>query len=92
MLLPDPPAALRHVRTLLGPTGASTSPRPSSTALARRETLKPLLRPHDDRFGRVTYEPDFRRALAAGGKTIEALEVLNEGPRRSGVLAVSRPT
>ena len=55
------------------------------------ETLKPLLRLLTTiDFGRVTYEADFRRALTAGGETIEAFELLNQGPRRSGALAVSR--
>jgi len=94
MLLPDPPAALRHVRSLLIPDGriyfTQTFEHTPSRAV---ETLKPLLRLLTTiDFGRVTYEADFRRALAAGGETIEAFEVLNEGTRRSGALAVSRPT
>ena len=94
MLLPDPPAALRHVRSLLVPDGriyfTQTFEHTPSRAV---ETLKPLLRLLTTiDFGRVTYEADFRRALAAGGETIEAFEVLNEGPRRSGALAVSRAT
>jgi SAM-dependent methyltransferase len=83
MLLPDPPAALRHVRSLLVPDGriyfTQTFEHTPSRAV---ETLKPLLRLLTTiDFGRVTYEADFRRALAAGGETIEAFEVLNEGPR-----------
>ena len=94
MLLPDPPAALRHVRSLLTPGArlyfTQTFEHEPSRAIER---LKPLLRLVTTiDFGRVTYEADFRRALAAGGETIEAFEVLNEGPRRSGALAVSRPT
>ena len=55
--------------------------------------LKPLLRLVTTiDFGRVTYERDFRRALADGGMTLEALEVLDGGGRRSGVLAVAAPT
>ena len=90
----DPPAALRHVRSLLVPDGriyfTQTFEHTPSRAV---ETLKPLLRLLTTiDFGRVTYGADFRRALAAGGETIEAFEVLNEGTRRSGAPAVSRPT
>ena len=93
MLLPDPPAALRHVRSLLVPGGPifftqTFEHRPSRAV----ETLKPLLRLLTTiDFGRVTYEADFRRALTAGGETIESFEILNQGPRRSGALAISRP-
>src|SRR5205085_5266508 len=69
MLLPDPPAALRHVRSLLAPAAriyfTQTFEHSPSRAV---ETLKPLLRLLTTiDFGRVTYEADFRRALAAGG-------------------------
>ena len=91
MLLPDPPAALRHVRALLAPAAASTSPRPSSTTVRAPSSGSSrclrLVTTID--FGRVTYESDFRRALAGGGVEIEKLEVLHGGPRRSAVLAVA---
>lgn len=92
MLLPDPPAALRHVRGLLTPAGRIYFTQTFEHAPSRLvERLKPLLRHLTTiDFGRVTYEADFRRALAAGGEAIEAFEVLNAGPRRSGALAVSR--
>jgi SAM-dependent methyltransferase len=93
MLLPDPPAALRHVATLLAP-GATlyftqTFEHRRSTSIER---LKPLLRKLTTiDFGRVTYEADFRRTLAAGGVTVESIETLHPGRRRSGVLAVAHP-
>jgi SAM-dependent methyltransferase len=92
MLLPDPPAALRHVRSLLAPGGRIYFTQTFEHAPSRAvETLKPLLRLFTTiDFGRVTYEADFRRALAAGGETVEAFETLNAGARRSGALAVSR--
>ena len=93
MLLPDPPAALRHVGTLLGPGGrmyfTQTFEHERSRAL---EMLKPLLRMVTTiDFGRVTYEAGFRAALIDGGAVLEALEVLDAGRRRSAVLAVARP-
>jgi SAM-dependent methyltransferase len=92
MLLPDPPLALRHVRSLLAPGGRIYFTQTFEHAPSRAvETLKPLLRLLTTiDFGRVTYEADFRRALASAGEAIEAFDTLNEGPRRSGVLAVSR--
>ena len=93
MLLPDPPAALRHVRSLLAPGGriyfTQTFEHHPSWLVERLKPLLHLLTTID--FGRVTYEEDFRRALADGGEAVEAFEVLNAGARRSGALAVSRP-
>ena len=93
MLLPDPPAALRHVRTLLTPDAVvyftQTFEHERSRAM---ELLKPLLRLVTTiDFGRVTYEDEFRRALADGGLEIAEIETLDAGPRRSGILAVARP-
>jgi len=94
MLLPDPAGAVRHVASLLAPGARLWF---TQTFEHRRsplvERLKPLLRHLTTiDFGRVTYEADFRRALAAGGESIETFETLNEGARRSGVLAISRAT
>lgn len=93
MLLPDPPGALRHVAALLRPGGrmyfTQTFERARSPLL---EVLKPLLRVVTTiDFGRVTYEDDFRRALTAGGLELEELLSLDEGRRRSSILAVARP-
>jgi SAM-dependent methyltransferase len=93
MLLPDPPRALHHVRTLLVPGAriyfTQTFEHERSRAV---EVLKPLLKLVTTiDFGRVTYEPEFRRALAAGGVAIEELETIGAGKRRSSVLAVTTP-
>lgn len=92
MLLPDPPAALRHVAALLVPGGTmyftQTVEHARSPLLER---LKPLLRLVTTvDFGRVTYEPEFRRALAAGGVQLDDVEVLRGGRGRSAILAVAR--
>jgi SAM-dependent methyltransferase len=92
MLLPEPAAALRHVRSLLVPEARvyftqTFEHRPSRAV----ETLKPLLRLLTTiDFGRVTYEGDFRRALAEAEVEVEGFDVLHAGPRRSAVLAVAR--
>lgn len=92
MLLPDPPAALRHVRSLLVADGRiyftqTFEHRPSRLV----ERVKPLLRVLTTiDFGRVTYEQEFRRALEAADITIEELVKLDNGRRRSSVLAVTR--
>ena len=92
MLLPDPPAALRHVRALLHPGSRiyftqTFEHHPSPLV----EYVKPLLRIVTTiDFGRVTYEPDFRRALAAGGLQLDELVTLQQGKRRSSVLADTR--
>jgi ubiquinone/menaquinone biosynthesis C-methylase UbiE len=94
MLLPDPPAALRHVRSLLAPGSriyfTQTFEHDRSRAV---ELVKPLLRLVTTiDFGRVTYESDFRRALVGGGVEIEKLETLQGGARRSAALAIARAT
>ena len=92
MLLPDPPAALRHVASLLAPQShiyftQTFEHHPSRLV----ERVKPLLRVVTTiDFGRVTYEPEFRAALAAGGVELEELVTLQAGARRSSVLAVAR--
>lgn len=92
MLLPDPPATLRHTATLLRPGGrfyfTQTFEHQRAPLL---EIVKPLLRLLTTiDFGRITYEDAFRRTLDAGGVTLETLDVLHPGPRRSSVLAVAR--
>lgn len=93
MLLPDPPGALRHVASLLTPGARLYFTQTFEHERSRLvEILKPLLRLVTTiDFGQVTYEPDFRRALAAGGVEVDELAVLHPGPRRSGILAVTRP-
>lgn len=94
MLLPDPVAALRHVSSLLTPTGrlwfTQTIEHGRSPVLER---VKPLLRRLTTiDFGRVTYEPAFRAVLDAAGAALEDFHVLRPGSRRSAVLAVAHPT
>lgn len=93
MLLPDPPAALRVVTSQLAPGGriyfTQTFERHRSSLV---EKVKPMLkRVTTIDFGQVTYEDDFRRALADGGLEIEELTALDKGRRRYSVLAVARP-
>ena len=93
MLLPDPPRALHQVSPLLVPGGriyfTQTFEQRRSSVL---EVLKPLLRVVTTiDFGRVTYEPDFRRALAAGGIELEEIHTLSGSRGRRAVLAVARP-
>jgi SAM-dependent methyltransferase len=93
MLLPDPVAALHHVSTLLTPTArvyfTHTVERRRSRTV---EVVKPLLRVVTTiDFGRVTYEDDFRRTLAAAGIDLEEHVTLHAGRRRSAMLVSGRP-
>lgn len=92
MLMPDPPAVLRHVRTLLRPGAPLFFTQTFELARSRAaEVVKPLLRLVTTiDFGRVTYEEPFRRALADGGVVLESMETLNASRKRAGVLAVAR--
>jgi SAM-dependent methyltransferase len=92
MLLPDPPEALRHVGTLLAPGGRIYFTQTFEDRRARlTEIFKPLLRfVTSIDFGRVTYEADFRRALANGAAEIEELTTLSSAGNRSSRLAVAR--
>jgi SAM-dependent methyltransferase len=93
MLLPAPPATLRHVGRLLAPDGRiyfTQTFEEERSALA--EAIKPLLRFFTTiDFGRVTYEDEFRRTLAAGGTELLELITLRDGRRRSHRLAIARP-
>jgi SAM-dependent methyltransferase len=93
MLLPDPPAAVRHVATLLAPGGriffTQTFEHERSPLM---EAVKPLLkRVTTIDFGRVTYEDEFVRTVAAAGFDCEERIVLHAGRRRSGLLMTARP-
>jgi tRNA A58 N-methylase Trm61 len=92
MLMPDPPAALRHVSSLLtagAPIFFTQTFEHERSKLVER--VKPLLRLVTTvDFGRVTYEEDFRAALAAGGAEIEEVQTLDSGRRRSSWLVVAR--
>lgn len=93
MLLPDPPAAIRHVVSLLAPGGriffTQTFEHERSPFM---ETVKPLLkRVTTIDFGRVTYEDEFVQTVAAAGIDLEERVVLHAGRRRSGLLMTARP-
>jgi len=94
MLLPDPAAALRHAATLLAPGGRiyftqTFEPRRSPWL----EIIKPWLRMITTiDFGRVTYEDDFRRVIAAGGFDLDELGEIGGPPGRPAVLAIARST
>lgn len=93
MLLPDPVATLRHVRSLLAPDGCvyftQTFERRRSRAVER---LKPMLRRLTTiDFGRVTYEADFRATVGAAGFDLVGLDELHPGKRRTAVIAIARP-
>jgi tRNA A58 N-methylase Trm61 len=94
MLMPDPPAALRHVVSLLtagAPIFFTQTFEHERSRLVER--VKPLLRLVTTiDFGRVTYEADFRAALAAGGVEIEEVQTIEAGRRRSSWLVVARPS
>lgn len=93
MLLPDPQAALRHVIGLLVPGGRLFFTQTFEHRRSRVvEWVKPLLRRVTTiDFGRVTYEEDFRDALAAAAVVIDRFETLQPGARRSAVLVAARP-
>ncbi|HYB99502.1 MAG TPA: class I SAM-dependent methyltransferase [Candidatus Limnocylindrales bacterium] len=88
MLLPQPLAALRHVRSLLHPGSPifftqTFEHRPSPLL----ERIKPLLRSVTSiDFGRVTYEADFRRVVEEAGLRMQEKTVLHGSARRSCVL------
>jgi tRNA A58 N-methylase Trm61 len=93
MLMPDPPAVLRHVQTLLTPTGrvyfTQTFQDRKSSLL---EKAKPLLgKVTTIEFGRVTYEQDFRETVAAGGLELQELVTMDKSGSRSYRLAVGVP-
>lgn len=93
MLMPDPPGVLRHVSGLLKPSGrvyfTQTFQDRKSTVL---EKAKPLLgRVTTIEFGRVTYEDDFRAAVAQGGLELLDLVTMDRAGTRSYRLAVGAP-
>jgi SAM-dependent methyltransferase len=92
MLLPDPAAALRHTASLLAPGGRLFSTQTfHHRRSALRDRAKPLLRVTTVRFGRVTYEDDFRAAFAAAGVDLAELTTLTDRGASSYRLAVTHP-
>lgn len=93
MLMPDPPAVLRHVTGLLAEGGRifftqTFQDRPSPVM----ERAKPLLRKLTTiDFGTVTYEQDFRATLEAGDVDLVELSTLGRSGSRSYRLAVGVP-
>lgn len=93
MLMPDPPAVLRHVQRLLTGDGrvyfTQTFQDKRSAVL---EKAKPLLKKVTTiEFGRVTYEEDFRRAVTDGGLSLVELSTMESAGSRSYRLAVGVP-
>jgi SAM-dependent methyltransferase len=93
MLLPDPPRALHHVTALLALGGRIYFTQTFEHERSRlTERVKPLLRLVTTiDFGRVTYEKDFRAALASAGVETEEIETIGDGRRRSSRLVAARP-
>lgn len=92
MLMPDPPAALRHVVGILRP-GAPVFFTQTFEHRRNRivETAKPLLhRVTTIKFGKVTYEEDFLDAIRDAGQHVEEMTTLERQRTRSFRLAVIR--
>jgi ubiquinone/menaquinone biosynthesis C-methylase UbiE len=92
MLLPDPAGAIKHVSGLLVPGGRVFS---TQTFHHRRSTLlewaKPLAKNLTTiQFGRVTYEPEFRRTFADAGLDLEELTTMKSTSFSSFRLGVAR--
>ena len=92
MLLPDPAAALRHAAGLLAPAGRLFSTQTfHHRRSALRERAKPMIHKVTTiRFGRVTYEDEFRAAFAAAGVELEELITLADHGGSSSRMAVAR--
>lgn len=94
MLMPDPVAALRHVVSRLRPDGRvfftqTFQERQSLFA----ENVKPLLvKLTTIDFGRVTYEGDFLRTVAAAGVAVEQQQLRFRMPGQSFRHIVVRPS
>lgn len=93
MLMPDPPAALEHVKTLMSDQGRIFF---TQTFEERRSLLaeraKPLLKAVTTiDFGQVTYERDFLDVLDQGGLEILELTTMGQRGRRTFRLAMTRP-
>jgi SAM-dependent methyltransferase len=92
MLLPDPVGAITHVASLLAPGGRLFT---TQTFHHRRapllERAKPLAQHVTTiKFGRVTYEEEFRKTFADAGIELVELTTMHRSRRRSYRLAVGR--
>ena len=92
MLMPDPPAALEHVRTQLTDDGRVFFTQTFEERKSRlAEAAKPLLKAVTTiDFGQVTYEQDFLDVVAKGGLEITELTTMGRRGRRTFRLAVAR--
>jgi prepilin-type N-terminal cleavage/methylation domain-containing protein len=92
MLLPDPEAALRHVMSLVVPSGRIYFTQTFQDKRAPLlEKAKPLLvKVTTVDFGKVPYEEDFYRAADSAGMEILEMETLTKGMGRSSRLVVGR--
>lgn len=93
MLMPDPPAVLRHVVELLAPGGrvyfTQTFEERRSTVM---EKIKPLLHKVTTiHFGEVTYEEDFLATVEGAGLEVVEHVKLGGSKKRSGRLVVAAP-
>ncbi len=93
MLLPDPVAALEHVKTLLAVDGrlyfTQTFEHERSGSMER---LKPMLRVLTTiDFGQVTYEDDFLETLARGRVSVVENQTIESRRKRSYKLIVAEP-
>ena len=91
MLLPDPAAALSCIRPQLRPQApvffTQTFEHARSPLLER---IKPWLRwATTIDFGRVTYEPEFRRSVAAGGFEVVEVVEIDRGRARNSVIVTA---
>ena len=93
MLLPDPIAALKHVKSLLKPKGRLYFTQTFHDKPAPiMEKIKPMLHKVTTiHFGRVTYESDFRAVFQAAGMKIEELHVMDTRGKTSFRIAVVAP-
>ncbi|GIW73073.1 MAG: hypothetical protein KatS3mg102_2615 [Planctomycetota bacterium] len=92
MLMPEPVAVLRHVMRLLQPEARIYFTQTFSDKRSRfLEWAKPRLHKITTmHFGRVTYEADFRQALAEAGVELLELTTLKQIGKMSHRLAVAR--
>jgi ubiquinone/menaquinone biosynthesis C-methylase UbiE len=91
MLLPDPVGALTHVARQLEPTGQMFFTQTFHHRRSRLvEKLKPMIRHVTTiHFGRVTYEDEFRAALADAGLELVEFVELKSARHASACLAVA---
>jgi ubiquinone/menaquinone biosynthesis C-methylase UbiE len=93
MLMPDPPAVLRHVIGLLKPEGRIYFTQTFQDRKSKlMEKAKPLLKKVTTiEFGKVTYEEDFRRTVEEGGLELIELTTMDARGAQSYRLAVGVP-